>query len=318
MRFGPREAATLEPTTLTTADHTARDGVIAALVAYFTWGFLPAYFLLMAAVPAPEMLAHRIVWSVPVGAFIVGARGQWREVHRALTTPRTFGWLVVSSMFIAVNWLVYIYAVQVAQIFQASLGYYINPLLYVLVGVVFLGERLGPLQVAAVALATAGVLVLTVSGGEFPWISLVLAVSFTIYGVVRKQVVVGGMPGLFIETLLLVPIAAAWIAYTGWRGDAAWLGADTGLLLLMFLAGPLTVIPLLCFALAARRLRLSTIGFLQFIAPTLQFAVGVASGETLSTPRLICFALIWSAVVLFCAESLRARRARGRAAAAVR
>lgn len=303
---------------MTTADHTARDGVIAALVAYVTWGFLPAYFLLMAAVPAAEMLSHRIVWSVPVGALIIGARGQWPEVYRALTTPKTFVWLVVSSAFIAVNWLLYIYAVQIAQIFQASLGYYINPLLYVLVGVVFLGERLGALQVAAVALATAGVLVLTVSGGEFPWIAIVLAVSFTIYGVVRKQVVVGGMPGLFIETLLLVPIAVAWMGYAGWRGDAAWLTADTGLWVLLFLAGPLTVIPLLCFALAARRLRLSTIGFLQFIGPTLQFGVGVASGETLSTPRLVCFALIWTAVLLFCAESLLARRARARAAAGAR
>ena len=298
---------------MTTADNTARDGVIAALVAYVTWGFLPAYFLLMAAVPAAEMLAHRIVWSVPVGALIIGARAQWPEVYRALTTPKTFVWLVVSSAFIAVNWLLYIYAVQIAQIFQASLGYYINPLLYVLVGVAFLGERLGPLQIAAVVLATAGVLVLTVSGGEFPWIAIVLAVSFTIYGVVRKQVVVGGMPGLFIETLLLVPIAVTWMGYTGWRGDATWLSADAGLWVLLFLAGPLTVIPLLCFALAARRLRLSTIGFLQFIGPTLQFAVGVASGETLSKPRLVCFALIWTAVLLFCVDGLIARRRRRRA-----
>ena len=301
---------------MSTADRTARDGVIAALVAYVTWGFLPAYFLLMAAVPSAEMLAHRIVWSVPVGALIIGARAQWPEVHRALTTPRTFLWLVVSAVFIAVNWLVYIYSVQIAQIFQASLGYYINPLLYVLVGVVFLGERLGALQIAAVVLATAGVLVLTVSGGEFPWIAIVLAVSFTIYGVVRKQVVVGGMPGLFIETLLLVPIAVAWMGYVGWRGDATWLTADAHLWVLLLLAGPLTVIPLLCFALAARRLRLSTIGFLQFIGPTLQFAVGVASGETLSTPRLVCFGLIWTAVIVFCIDGLRGRRERARARAA--
>ena len=302
---------------MSAADRSARDGVVAALVAYLVWGFLPVYFLFLQAVPAPEMLAHRIVWSVPVGALIVGLRRQWPEVHRALTSPRTFGWLAVSALFIAINWLVYIYAVQVAQIFQASLGYYINPLLYVLVGVVFFAERLSALQVAAVALAAAGVLVLTVSGGEFPWIALVLATSFTIYGVVRKQVVVGGMPGLFIETLLLVPIAFGWLMFAGWRGDAAWLGAEAGLLGLLFLAGPLTVIPLLCFALAARRLRLSTIGFLQFIAPTLQFAVGVASGERLSTPRLVCFALIWSAVILFCGDSWRARRARLRAATAV-
>ena len=298
---------------MTEADRTARDGVIAALVAYLTWGVLPAFLLLIVIVPAPELLAHRIIWSVPGGALIIGLRAQWPEVRRAFTTPRTFGWLCVSALFIGINWLVYIYAVQVAQIFQASLGYYINPLLLVLVGVMFFGEKLTSLQLAAVVAATIGVTVLTISGGELPWISLVLAVSFTIYGVLRKQVEVGGMPGLFVETVLLLPFALAWVAYIHIQGTNLWLETETSVSLLLMLAGPLTVIPLLGFALAARRLRLSTIGFMQFIAPTMQFGIGVLSGEPLSQGRLVCMVLIWLAVILFCADGLIARRKRRRA-----
>ena len=290
------------------SDHSARDGVVSALIAYTIWGFLPVYFIAVKLVSAPEMLAHRIIWSVPFGALIIAMRGQWRDVFRALTTPKTMGYLALSAFFIAVNWLLYIMAVQNAQIFQASLGYYINPLFYVLVGVVFFGERLRALQLVAVALAATGVAVLTASGGEFPWIAIVLAVSFTIYGVIRKQVVIGGMPGLFIETLLLAPAGLAWLAWMVSQSSSVFPGADLGLKLLILASGPITVLPLLCFALAARRLNLSMIGFLQFIAPTLQFAVGVYTGEVLSTPRLVCFALIWTAVALFCTDTLRSRR----------
>ncbi|MEM7610583.1 MAG: EamA family transporter RarD [Pseudomonadota bacterium] len=292
------------------AERNARDGVIAALIAYTIWGFLPVYFLFTKVVSPEEMLAHRIVWSVPFGALIIAMRAQWKEVGRALRTPSTVGWLAVSALVIALNWLIYIYAVQQAQIFQASLGYYINPLLYVLVGVVFFKEQLRGLQLVAVVLATLGVLVLTLSGGEFPIIALVLAVSFTIYGVVRKRVVIGGMPGLFIETLLLFPIALLALGHLMHTSAAVFGTAGAGLTVLILASGPLTVLPLLCFALAARRLNLSTIGFLQFIGPTLQFAVGVASGEELSLPRLVCFALIWLAVGMFCADSLRARSRR--------
>ncbi len=289
-------------------DRSARDGVITAVIAYTIWGFLPAYFLFVHMVSPPEMLAHRIIWSVPFGALIIAARGQWKEVYRAMTTPKTLGWLALAAFFIALNWLVYIMAVQRAQIFQASLGYYINPLLYVLVGVVFFGERLRALQLVAVALAVIGVAVLTASGGEFPWISIVLAISFTIYGVIRKQVIIGGMPGLFIETLLLAPAGVIWISWMLSEGTAVFPDLSPGLKLTIMGSGPLTVLPLLCFALAARRLTLSTIGFLQFIGPTLQFAIGVYSGEQLSPPRLVCFVLIWTAVVLFCADTIRSRR----------
>lgn len=272
------------------------------------WGFLPVYFLFVKTVPATEMLAHRVLWSVPFGALIIAMRGQWPEVVSAIRTPSKVGWLSLAALVIATNWLVYIVAVQKAQIFQASLGYYINPLIYVLVGVVFFGEKLRPAQILAVGLATIGVLVLTISGGEFPWISLALAVTFTIYGVIRKQVVVGGMPGLFIETLLLMPVAAIWLGMIAQDGGSAFVAGDGRLRWLITLAGPVTVLPLLFFALSARRLSLSMIGFLQFIGPTIQFIVGWFSGEVLTTPRMICFGLIWAAVLIFCADGWRGRK----------
>ena len=181
-------------------DH-ARHGVAAGLVAYSLWGLLPIYFKIVAAVPSSEVLLHRVVWAVPFGALIIHARRQWPEVRQAFTHRGMLLLLATAAFFIAANWYVYIFAIQKEQVFQASLGYYINPLLYVLVGVVFLGEDLRRLQMAAVVLAAIGVFVLTVSGGQFPGIALFLAVSFTIYGVIRKQVVIGGMPGLFVIRL---------------------------------------------------------------------------------------------------------------------
>jgi chloramphenicol-sensitive protein RarD len=286
----------------------ARHGVAAGLVAYSLWGLLPIYFKIVAAVPSSEVLLHRVVWAVPFGALIIHARRQWPEVRQAFTHRRMLLLLATAAFFIAANWYVYIFAIQKEQVFQASLGYYINPLLYVLVGVVFLGEDLRRLQMAAVVLAAIGVFVLTVSGGQFPGIALFLAVSFTIYGVIRKQVVIGGMPGLFVETVLLLPIAAIWLAWLIYSGSAAFSLAAPGLAGLLILAGPITVIPLLCFALAARRLPLTVIGFMQFLAPTLFFLIGIFYGEELTTPHLICFACIWIAVILFSADAVRSRR----------
>lgn len=264
----------------------------------------------MQAVPAAEVLLHRIVWAVPFGALIIHLRRQWPEVRRAFTHRKMLFWLAVSAAFIAVNWYIYIVAVQSGRIYQASLGYYINPLIFMLVGVIFLGERLRRLQLAAVLLAAVGVLVLTVSGGEFPSISLALGVSFTAYGVIRKRVVIGAMPGLFLETLVLLPAAAVWLGTMLSAGEASFGTSDARTTGLLLLAGPLTVVPLLLFALAARRLSLTTIGFMQFLAPTLQFCVGYYYGEPLTTPRLFCFACIWIAVTLFSADAIRRSRRR--------
>ncbi len=291
----------------------ARDGVVAGLVAYTLWGVLPVYFKILGSVPPAEVMLHRIVWAVPFGALIIYFRRQWPEVRRALTHRTMTLWLATSALFIAVNWYVYIYAVQQSEVFQASLGYYINPLMYVLVGVVFLGETLRPLQLGAVVLATAGVLILTFSGGQFPGIALFLAFSFTVYGVIRKRVVVGAMPGLFVETAVLLPIAAIWLAWLMYAGDSALGRGDPGLTALLLLAGPITVVPLLCFALAARRLTLTTVGFMQFLAPTLQFMTGLYYGEELTMPHLICFVCIWAAVVFFSADAVRHSRSPRRA-----
>lgn len=286
------------------------EGVLSGLTAYVIWGFLPVYFKLSQHVEAFEVLAHRIVWAVPVGAVILAWRCQWREVRRAFKNPRVFFWLFLAAILIAVNWYIYIVAVQSEQVYQASLGYYINPLMYVLIGVAFLGERLRRLQVVSLVLAALGVAILTVSYAELPWIALALGASFTAYGVIRKKVPVGAMPGLFIETLLLLPLAAFWLAVLLKSGTSSFWYGNAANDALLLLAGPLTVVPLLCFAVAARKLTLTAVGFIQFLAPTLQFAVGVAYGEPLPPASLACFVLIWTAVVLFSWDVLRANRRR--------
>lgn len=290
------------------AEQQTRDGILSALIAYLLWGVLPIYFILVKEVASLEVLVHRIIWAVPFGALIIYMRKQWAEVRRGLTHPKMLLLLSITAVLIAGNWLVYIWAVQRDQIFQASLGYYINPLLFAVVGVLLLGEKLRKPQIAAVALAAIGVAVLTISGGELPAIALFLGTSFTIYGVIRKKVVIGGMPGLFIETLVLLPLAIIYLAYLILQGGAVMGTEGLAGTVILLLAGPLTVIPLLFFALAARRLKLSTVGMMQFIAPTIQFLVGVAYGEQLTAAHLLCFGCIWTAVILFIWDAWRSSR----------
>jgi chloramphenicol-sensitive protein RarD len=280
-----------------------RDGVLSALVAYVLWGVFPVYFKLVQAVSPTEVLAHRIVWAVPFGALILYARRQWPEVRAAFASPSTFFWLALAALFISVNWFIYIWAVQQEEVLQASLGYYINPLMYVLVGVVFLKERLRRPQVVSVLLAAIGVAFLTIKGGQFPFVAVSLALLFTLYGVIRKQVAIGAMPGLFIETLLLFPFAMAWLGWLMMSHQAEFGQGGASISSLLILAGPLTVVPLLLFAIAARRLTLTVIGFMQFIAPTLQFIVGVFYGEVLTAAHLVCFGCIWAAVAIFSVDA---------------
>ncbi|NOX70642.1 MAG: EamA family transporter RarD [Gammaproteobacteria bacterium] len=286
-------------------DEKLRNGLISALIAYFIWGFLPVYFKIVQTVPALEMLAYRIVWAVPFGAIIVLYRRQFPEVKRALTHPRTLLFLLLSAAFVSVNWFLYIVTIQRNEVFQASLGYYINPLMYVLVGVVFLGEKLRRFQAIAVFLAATGVAVLTISSGQFPWIAITLAISFTVYGVIRKQIVVGAIAGLFIETLFIVPFAIVYIAWLSGAQVSAMTSAGHSMVLLIALSGPLTVLPLLFFALAARRLPLTTLGMMQFLAPTLNFGVAVYYGEVLTAAHMVCFAFIWVAISLFVFDAWR-------------
>lgn len=286
-------------------DEKLRNGLISALIAYSIWGFLPVYFKFVHTVPALEMLAHRIVWAVPFGAAIVLFRRQFPEVRRALAHRRTLFFLLLSAAFVSVNWFLYIVTIARNEIFQASLGYYINPLMYVMVGVLFLGEKLRRFQAIAVVLAAIGVAVLTLSSGQFPWIAIALAVSFTVYGVIRKQVVVGAMAGLFIETLFIAPFAVFYLVWLSRTHVAVLATADTAMVSLLALSGPLTVLPLLFFALAARRLPLTTLGMMQFLAPTLNFGVAVYYGETLTTAHMICFTCIWVAIGLFIYDAWR-------------
>ena len=291
-----------------TPEQQTRNGLIAGLVAYCLLGVLPIYFVAVRDVDTMEVLVHRIIWAVPFGAAIIHLRHQWGEVWRALTHTKMLAYLSLTALLIAGNWLVYILAVQRDQIFQASLGYYINPLLFAVAGVFLMGEKLRRPQTIAVSLAAIGVLVLTVSGGQFPAIALFLGTSFTIYGIIRKKVVIGGMPGLFVETLVLLLPGLIYLLMLISRGEAVFGSGVPAMSGMLVLAGPITVIPLLAFALAARRLNLSTVGMLQFIAPTLQFLIGVYYGEQLTTAHIVCFGCIWVAVVLFSWDAWRSAR----------
>jgi chloramphenicol-sensitive protein RarD len=278
------------------------------VLAFAIWGATPIYFVQVNNVSAIEMLMHRIVWALPFAALIILALRQWPEVRQIFSNRKTLGLLATSAIVVSVNWLIFTWAAQNEHIFEASLGYYINPLLLVLVGYVFLGERLRRMQVVAVILATIGVAVLTFSGGNFPVISVALAVSFTLYGVIRKRVVVGAMPGLFVEVLVLFPLSAAYLYFLVKSETSPFTWADPEMIGLLLLAGPMTVLPLAFFSYAARRLRLATLGFIQFIGPTGQFLVGYYYGEELTLPYLICFVFIWSAVSLFVFDVWRAGR----------
>ncbi len=293
----------------------ARTGVIAGLLAYSLWGVFPVYFKLVGSVAPLEVLAHRIVWAVPFGLAIILARRQLSELRQAIRNPGMLAWLALAALSIAGNWFVYIWAVMNERIFETSLGYYINPLVYVLVGVMFFGERLRRLQQAAAALAATGVAILTISGGFLPWVSLSLAGLFTAYGVIRKRVSIGAMPGLFVETVMLVPFAGGWLIYFVATGEASIASGDATLTALLLMAGPITVLPLLFFATAARNVTLTTLGFMQFIAPTLQFMTGVWYGESLTPAHLACFGFIWVAVLAFSVDALDANRKKSPAVA---
>ncbi|WP_418153047.1 EamA family transporter RarD [Litorimonas sp. RW-G-Af-16] len=289
------------------ADGEHRKGLIAGLAAYTWWGLFPVYFVLTKAVPALEILSHRVLWSVPFCFLILLMRQQLPALWTALRDTKTVLYLGIAAVFLSINWGVYIWAVQNEQIFQGSLGYYINPLLYVLVGVVFFGERMSRLQTLAIVLALLGVTVLTVYGGVFPWISLILGVTFTSYGVFKKQVNIGAMPGLQIETLVLFIPAAALMFYISQTEGLGFTNVSREIDFLLLLAGPVTVLPLLAFSFAARRIKLSTLGFLQYVGPTLQFGCGLYFGETFTPAHAICFILIWTGVAIFAWDSWRKR-----------
>jgi chloramphenicol-sensitive protein RarD len=270
----------------------------------------------LARVSAMEIVAHRIVWSVLFLGLLVTIARRWPEIRAAFATPKVVMILVTTAVLIAVNWLTFIYSVVSGHVLEGSLGYYLNPLVNVLLGVVVLKERLSPAQIFATLLAATGVAVLAAGAGSALWISLTLAASFALYGFIRKVAPVDALEGLSIETVLLVPFA---LGYLLWLERSAALSfGHSGLTvdLMLALGGAVTAIPLLMFTAAARRLPYSTLGFLQFIAPSLQFLLAVlAFGEPLTAAHMLCFGAIWAALVLFTFDGWR-QSARSRAAEA--
>ena len=287
-------------------DKATLSGLMLGVGAYVLWGVLPLYLRLLNGVPALQIVAHRVLWSLLLLAVIVVVFGRVRSL-RAAARGRTLALLAASAVLIAINWLVYIWAVQHQHILDASLGYFINPLVNVALGMVLLKERLRRWQGIAVAIAGTGVVVAAV-GGQSLWISLTLAASFGLYGLLRKVAAIEALEGLTVETLLLAPICLALLIYTGANGQAAF-GADRGIDVLLILAGAVTAAPLLMFAAAARKLRYSTLGLLQYIAPTLQFLQAVLLfGEKMQPGQFVVFALIWAGCAVYAWDSLRAAR----------
>ncbi|MGW0590609.1 EamA family transporter RarD [Streptosporangium sp. NPDC002607] len=291
-----------------------RRGVLYGIAAYAMWGLFPLYWPLLKPSGALEILAHRIAWSLVAVVAILAVRRHWSWFRELLRTPRKIGLLVLAAVLVTINWGVYIYAVNTGHVVESALGYFINPLVSVLFGVLILKERLRPWQWAAVGLGTVAVVVLTVDYGRPPWIALALAASFGTYGLVKKIAGVGAAESMTIETLVLLLPALGYLAYLGQQGTSTFGNWGAGHALLLAGAGVVTAVPMLCFTAATLRVPLTTIGLLQYIAPILQFLCGVVvMREVMPPSRWVGFAIIWLALSVFTWDSLRtaaqARRA---------
>lgn len=292
-----------------------RRGLGFGLAAYVVWGLVPFYFRLLDAVPPVETVAHRVLWSVLLLLLILAARRQLFALSIVFRQPRLLAALGASALLIGVNWLVYIWAVVNDHLVQASLGYFLNPLLNVALGVLVLKERLSRGQAIAVALAAIGVTVLVSASPEGLWVSLTLAVSFALYGLVRKIVPVGALEGLMVETILLAPLCGGYLWWASASGTLAF-GSDRSVDALLILSSVITSVPLLMFAAAVRRVPYAVIGLLQYLAPTMVFAEGVLLfGEEVEPARWFCFAAIWTGLAIYSAEQLRGLARRRRAVA---
>jgi len=282
-------------------------GIGYALGAYAIWGVAPAYWKLLGVVPPAQLLAHRVLWSMAFGILLLAVTRRAGELLVALRSRRSLLTIMVSALLIGTNWFVFLWAVDTDRVLDTSLGYYINPLISVVFGMVFLGERLRPLQAVAVLLAAAGVVQMALSLGALPWIALVLAVSFALYGLVRKTAPVMPVVGFTIETSLLTPLAAAYLIVADTQLDAPNLSPRLALLLMA--TGPFTAAPLLCFNSAAKRLRLATLGLFQYIAPSIAFLLAVALyGEPFTRAHAVTFGCVWLALAIYSLDSARASR----------
>ncbi len=283
-----------------------RKGVFFALSAYTFWGIAPIYFKALDTVPAYEILSHRVIWSSVLLLFIVLLFGYGKRFIHALSSPKTLLYLTLSAILIGINWFVFIWSVGQERMLEASLGYFINPLVNVFLGMLFLQERLRKNQYIAVVLAFVAVLIQLISFGSLPWIALVLAFSFGCYGLIRKKVKVDAITGLLLETLVLLPIAFTYLFFFAHSASADFSANSLSLNILLLSAGAITTIPLLFFAGAASRLKLSTLGFFQYIGPSLMFTLAVVVyHEPLSAESLLTFGFIWAALVVFSWDGLK-------------
>jgi chloramphenicol-sensitive protein RarD len=285
-------------------------GILSAALAFLCWGLFPLYFHAIDEVPPLQILAHRMLWSLLFLVIVLALRRQWAWL-RLVRNPRVFGSFVASALLLSINWLIYIWAVNNGHVIEGSLGYFVSPLVNILLGAALLNERLRRMQWIAVAVAALGVAWLTWQAGTIPWIALSLAISFGGYGLMRKTATLGALEGLSFETMVLFPLAAAYVGWLTVHGENAFLNtpSDTTRLLLIA-AGPVTAVPLLLFASGARRIPLSVVGLLQYLTPTLQFLLGVwLFHESFTPDRLVGFALIWGALALFALEGLLNRPA---------
>jgi chloramphenicol-sensitive protein RarD len=280
-------------------------GVAYAFLAFTIWGLFPVYFKSLQPIAPLEILAHRMVWSMVFLFIVLSVRLQWRWLGPVLRDRRLLARFAASAALLSANWGIYIWAVNAGHIVEASLGYFVTPLVSVLFGLAFLGERLRPVQWLAVAIAASGVLWLTWQNGHPPWISIALALTFGGYGLLRKTAKLGALEGLTLETILLLPIALLYLAALSLHGDGGFGAAATGLKALLALAGPITAIPLLLFAAGARRIPLSMLGLLQYVTPTLQLLIGVLIyREPFSGAQLIGYGAIWVALAVYSLEGL--------------
>ena len=283
-----------------------RQGILLAIGAYTMWGIAPIYFKSLSEVSPLEILSHRVVWSFFLLAFLLHLGRSWRNVRDTLTSKPKMTYLVATSLLVGANWLIFIWAVNANHMLDASLGYYINPLINVVLGMIFLGERLRKLQWFAVGLAAIGVLIQIVAFGSIPVVAIALAFSFGFYGLLRKKVSLEAQTGLFIETLVMLPAAAIYLLFIADSATSDLATNPITLNLLLIAAGIVTTLPLLCFTGAATRLKLSTLGFFQYIGPSLMFLLAVLIyGEAFTTDKAVTFAFIWGALVIFSFDGLR-------------
>jgi chloramphenicol-sensitive protein RarD len=282
-----------------------RSGILSAALAFLCWGLFPIYFHAIGDVPPMQILAHRVLWSLAFLLLVLAFRRQWKWLA-IVRQPRVFWSFAASAFLLSANWLVYIWAVNNGHVIEASLGYFINPLVNIMFGYLLLKERMRPAQWGAIAIAALGVAWLTWQSGSVPWIALVLAATFGAYGLLRKTAALGALEGLSFETMVLFPFAAAYVGWLSVTGENAFVNAPldaTRILLVM--AGPITAVPLLLFATGARKIPLSILGLLQYLSPTIQFLLGVwLFHEAFSSDRLVGFLMIWAALALFAGEGL--------------